>query len=505
MKSKSPFGNEYEYFVDDKVEEEKLDNFVNNIRKNVVVQGLGFVGAAMVAALSNAKNIDGDLLYNVIGVDLPDENNYWKIALTNCSKPPIVSTDKEISTAYDTAGKNGNLLATYSHYAYELADIVIVDIHLDIKKKKLGKVKDYDFTFDIYTEAIKSVAEKVKDDVLIIIETTVPPGTTEKVIQPIFTKTFDKRGMKSTLFSLAHSYERVMPGANYYNSIVNYYRVFSGINERSKVRAREFLESFINTDEYPLTELHSTHASEIAKVLENSYRAMNIAFIKEWTEFAESSNVNLFEVIDAIRVRPTHNNIMQPGFGVGGYCLTKDALLADWAYKNHFNNDGHLEMSINAVSINDLMPEYTFKLLNNSFPSLKGKKIIIFGVSYLSDISDTRYSPTEYFYDLCKKEGLSIVVHDPIVTYWEEKDLEIDVNLDGIKNLDAEIAIFTVKHKEYIELKANRILDLLPNIRLVIDANNVINDIVAWDLSRRGIKIAGVGKGHWNNMGNDIK
>jgi UDP-N-acetyl-D-glucosamine dehydrogenase len=207
-----------------------------------------------------------------------------------------------------------------------------------------------------------------------------------------------------------------------------------------------------------------------------------------------------FEVIDAIRVRPTHKNIMQPGFGVGGYCLTKDALLADWAYKNHFNNDKHMEMSITAVSVNDLMPEYTFNLLKNHFPSLNEKKLIIFGVSYLSNVSDTRYTPTEYFYELCEKENMKIFVHDPLVSYWEEKDLVIDKSLKEIKNYNAEVAIFTVKHKEYLELNANKLLELLPELILVIDANNVINDIVAKELRKQGIKIIGVGKGHWNKL-----
>jgi UDP-N-acetyl-D-glucosamine dehydrogenase len=292
MKTKSPFGDIYEYYLDDKKEIEKLNSFVNNQRKNIVVQGLGFVGAAMVAALSNAKNAYGDPIYNVIGVDLPDEKNFWKIAMTNCYKPPIVSTDKNVIEAYLFAGEQGNMIATFSEYAYALADVVVVDIHLDIKKTKLGSVKDYYFTYDNYKNALNSVAENVKEDVLILIETTVPPGTTKKVIQPIFKNALEKRGMNTSKYYLAHSYERVMPGPNYYNSIVNFYRVFSGIDERSKIKTRAFLESFINTDEYPLTELHSTNASEIAKVLENSYRAMNIAFMKEWTAFAQTSDVN---------------------------------------------------------------------------------------------------------------------------------------------------------------------------------------------------------------------
>ena len=122
----------------------------------------------------------------------------------------------------------------------------------------------------------------------------------------------------------------------------------NGVIDKSVKKTKNFLTSF---KDFPLSELHSTNASEISKVLENSYRSTNIAFIKEWTKFAESANVNLFEVINSIKLRDTHNNIMYPGFGVGGYCLTKDALLADWSYRNLFNNSDHLNMSINSVEI----------------------------------------------------------------------------------------------------------------------------------------------------------
>ena len=339
----------YTLNIDD--ENKKIDNFING-RKTVVVQGLGFVGSAMVAALSNAKDEKNKLIYNVIGVDLPDEKNYWKIARANDGKPPVLSSDKNMDIAYHNAHKNNNLLATYSEYAYSKADIVVVDIHLDIKKKVMDNPYEYRFSYDGFKKAIEALANNVPEDILCIIETTVPPGTTDKVIYPIFLQAFKKRNLNINKLHLAHSYERVMPGANYLNSIVNFYRVYSGINEQSKMKAKEFLDSFINTKDYPLCELHSTTASEMAKVLENSFRAMNIAFIQEWTDFAQNAKVNLFEVINAIRMRPTHKNIMQPGFGVGGYCLPKDPLLADWSYSNLFGQKSRLKMSLDAVATN---------------------------------------------------------------------------------------------------------------------------------------------------------
>lgn len=502
MKSISPFGDQIEYFPDNDEEINKIKTFINNSRKNVVIQGLGFVGAAMAAALSSARDSNGGCLYNVIGVDLPDEKNFWKISLVNSFKPPVVSTDKALSEAYTKAGTEGNLMATFSDFAYSVADVIVIDIHLDIKKKAVGVVKDYEFTYGIYKKALESVAAKAKEDVLVIVETTVPPGTTDKLVYPVFQKAFAERGLDISKLYVSHSYERVMPGPNYYNSIVNFYRVFSAVNEKSKEKAREFFESFINTGEYPLTELHSTNASETAKVLENSFRAMNIAFIKEWTAFAHSSEINLFEVIDAIRVRPTHKNIMQPGFGVGGYCLTKDALLADWAFRNNFGNDGHLNMSVDAISTNDLMPGYTLQLIQKYIPDLKDRKIAILGISYISDVSDTRYSPTEYFYNLCEKEGAKIIVHDTMVSDWEEKKISIDTGIESLSGSKEEIVVFAVKHREYSALSAEMILKLFPDLKLLVDANNVISDITAKEISLKGISVAGVGKGHWVKLNN---
>ena len=129
----------------------------------------------------------------------------------------------------------------------------------------------------------------------------------------------------------------------------------------------------------------------MAKVLENSYRAMNIAFIVEWSRFAEEAGVNFYEIIDAIRMRPTHKNIMYPGIGVGGYCLTKDPLLASWSRKNLFNGSGNLEQSEMGVRINDNMPSYAFDFMKRAFKinSLNKKNILLLGVSYRSDVGDT--------------------------------------------------------------------------------------------------------------------
>jgi nucleotide sugar dehydrogenase len=241
-----------------------------------------------------------------------------------------------------------------------------------------------------------------------------------------------------------------MPGPKYIDSIQNFYRVFAGTDEKSAVAVETFLRTVIRTDEYPLTRLGNTNATEMAKVLENSYRAMNIAFMVEWSRFAEEAGVDIYEVVNAIRMRPTHKNIMLPGLGVGGYCLTKDPLLASWARMNLFGSPEKLGQSEKGVHINDKMPVYAFDFLQAQYKeSLQGKKVLLLGVSYLNDVGDTRYTPVEAFYDHLEMEGCAIHLHDPHVKYWEEKDIWVNQDLDGLLENEYDVIVITTGHKDY--------------------------------------------------------
>ena len=144
----------------------------------------------------------------------------------------------------------------------------------------------YDVDLNNFKSAIKAIASNCNEGVLILVETTVPPGTCEKIIKPIVKDEFLRRNLSYEKVYIAHSYERVMPGPNYIDSIQNFYRVYSGVNEKSADYAEKFLKTIISTEKFPLTRLKGTNATEMAKVLENSFRAMNIAFIVEWSRFA---------------------------------------------------------------------------------------------------------------------------------------------------------------------------------------------------------------------------
>lgn len=500
--SQSPFGDTYEYTLDAKRDRRALERFANRHRDAgrsiAVVQGLGFVGTAMVAALTESRDSDSSPRYGVIGVDLPGEQNYWKIGRTNDGKPARVSDDPELADAYRRASEAGNLHATYLDEAYRYADIVVVDIPLDADKPEPGRIRDYDFSYESFKKALEPVAERISEQTLVVIETTVPPGTTEQIVYPIFRRAFEKRGLETSP-QLAHSYERVMPGGNYLESVTDYYRVYAGIDRRTADKTARFLESFINTDDYPLTELDSPTASEMAKVLENSYRATNIAFIQEWTEFADLAGVDLFEVIEAIRQRPTHKNIRWPGFGVGGYCLPKDPLLADFAYSELFGGSGRLEMSTEAVRINDFMPLFTWQLLDDNV-DLTDRQISIFGVSYLGNTADTRSSPTGIFYDKCVERGLDVQLFDEAVSYWPEKDVEVTQPIERAKAVSHDIVVFAVRHSAYLELDSDRFERLFPEANVIVDANDILSDKLARQLSRSTKQVLGVGKGHWHQF-----
>ncbi|MFZ9388912.1 MAG: nucleotide sugar dehydrogenase [Chitinophagaceae bacterium] len=442
-----------------------IDAFLsrNSGKKVVVVQGMGFVGSVMGLVVANALSEE----YAVIGIDLPTPAAYWKICSINEGVFPVLASDPKISQYYSNSREKNNYYATIDPYAYSKADVVIVDINLDVKKVSGPghELEGYSVDLDPFRKAIESIGRNCRQDVLVLVETTVPPGTTGKVVRPLLEECLAKRGLPIDELKVGHSYERVMPGPKYVDSIQNFYRVFAGTDEKSADAAEQFLRTVIRTDEYPLTKLGNTHATEMAKVLENSFRAMNIAFMVEWSRFAEEAGVDIYEVVNAIRMRPTHKNLMLPGLGVGGYCLTKDPLLASWARMNLFGSHDPLLQSEKGVRINDKMPHYAFEYLQTQYgDDLAGKKVLLLGVSYLNDVGDTRYTPVEGFYDRLSEEGCVVSLHDPHVLYWEEKNLRVSQDLEALLSGTYDIVTITTGHRDYRNNPdlINRLMELSP-------------------------------------------
>jgi len=472
----------------------KLEKFisVNSSNTIVVVQGLGFVGSVM--SLVCANPINGD--YAVIGIDLPTNRGQKIINDINNGVFPLAAEDPKISQFFQNAISKGNFLATSDEDAYSYADIIIVDINLDVEKNNdiSGALIDFNVNLAFFKRAISTIGENCKQNVLILVETTVPPGTCQGIVVPILKDCLKKRNLPFNQIKIGHSYERVMPGPDYVDSIQNYYRVYSGINDKSADAVESFLHTIIRTDEYPLTRLNNTNATEMAKVLENSYRSINIAFMVEWSRFAEEAGVDIYEVVDAIRLRPTHANLMYPAIGVGGYCLPKDALLASWARQNLINSKSDsLKISELGVSTNDQMPWYAFKLLKRLYPGLHKSKILLLGISYKGDVGDTRYSPAEKLYEYLSNIGCIISCHDPYVEFWDEKEIEIEQNLKCHMNDSPDIIIISSGHSAYRSQETINSLLLLNTVFIFDTIGFFSGEQIALLSEKHTVKVLGRG------------
>tara|TARA_B100001093_G_C26850269_1_gene1024817 strand:- start:386 stop:1819 length:1434 start_codon:yes stop_codon:yes gene_type:complete len=454
---------------------EKLEEFINynKDKKVVVVQGLGFVGSVMSLVCANSLSED----YAVIGVDLATEKSLKRINDFNNGSFPLVADDPKIEIFFQNSRDKRNFYATADPVAFEFADVVIVDVNLDVDKSSSENLSlnNFNVNLDNFRNAISTLGIFCQSNALIIVETTVPPGTCENVVKPILIHEFSKRNLDSKNLKIGHSYERVMPGPEYIDSIRNYPRVYSGIDENSAIETEKFLKTIIDTSLCELTKLNCTTASEMAKVLENSYRATNIAFAVEWSRFAEEAGVNLWKIVDAIRVRKTHSNLMFPNIGVGGYCLTKDPLLASWARTTFFGSKIDLEMSINSVSINDQMPFFAYQRLKSVFGQINEQKVAFLGVSYRGDVGDSRYSPVETLYRLIKSDTCYIKIHDPYILRWNELDLDVSCDLDDVLTSDRDLIIISTAHSCYNSEELITKILCLPKCK-IFDAVGLFNE-----------------------------
>ncbi len=435
-----------------KVATPTLEDFIGNHPGTTVVavQGLGFVGSVMSIVVANA--VKGR--FAVIGVDQDSVRGRQTVDSLNSGVFPVVANDPKILQYYEASRSRGNFFATIDPAAFTHADVIVVDINLDVQKRNDDQNALLGFDVDLgpFRAAMETIGRHCKQDALILVETTVPPGTCRYVVAPTIRQALKDRGLPVHSIRIGHSYERVMPGPAYVDSIESFYRVYAGIDEVSADATEDFLRTIIRTDEYPLTRLGDTNATEMAKVLENSYRAMNIAFVVEWSRMAEEAGVDLYEVVAAIRQRPTHANLMYPGIGVGGYCLTKDPLLASWSRSNLLGGSEGLPGSEMAVSINDQMPRYAFEYLERRYPrSLDGASVLLLGVSYRGDVGDTRFSPVEPFYLHLQRAGAVIGAHDPYVRDWPEVGIQPGAALAESLAMAPDLVVISAGHTTYQE------------------------------------------------------
>lgn len=317
---------------DYELEKQRIGRLVEAARSEgkeiVVVMGVGFVGAVMAAIVADTVDAAGNPSKFVIGCQRPSQRSYWKIPMLNRGESPVKAEDPEVDRIISRCVKDRKTLtASFNSDVLEYADVVVVDVQCDFSKQDLGYMKSGEADMAALEATLKTIGEKIPPHCLTLIETTVAPGTTEFVAWPILKKAFAKRGIESVPL-LAHSFERVMPGREYVSSIRDFWRVCSGCEAEARKRVEKFLHEVLNTKDFPLTVMDRPIESETTKIVENSYRATILAYLNEWSLFAERNGVDLIKVINAIKMRPTHSNIIFPGPGVGGgiVCQRTEAL-----------------------------------------------------------------------------------------------------------------------------------------------------------------------------------
>ncbi|MCK5845071.1 MAG: hypothetical protein KAG97_10210, partial [Victivallales bacterium] len=288
-----------------------------------------------------------------------------------------------------------------------------------------------------------------------------------------------------------------MPGREYVASIRDFWRVCSGINKTARERVVKFLSAVLNVEKFPLTVMDRPIESETCKIVENSYRATTLAFMHEWSLFAERNGVDLPKIVEAIKVRPTHSNMIFPGPGIGGYCLPKDGGLGVWSYHTLMGfEDDIFKITPLAIDINDTRALHVAGLvrdgLRNQSKIVAASRVLILGASYREDVGDTRYSGSELIVRKLTEMGAEVQVHDPYVKHWwelekqetypapghswsrffrnQESLSEIRVSKDlnaSLKGVDA--VILAVRHDAYKELEPEQIIAMVGNPAVIID------------------------------------
>ncbi len=529
-----PLPKEEEYEAEFKRLESLADAARAEGKEIVVVMGVGFVGAVMAAIVADTVDKEtGKPSKFVIGCQRPSTRSYWKIPLLNSGQSPVKAEDPEVAPMIARCVlEKKTLIATYNNDCLKLADCVVVDVQCDYSKQDLGNMRTGSAEMGALEATIKTIGEKVRPNCLTLIETTVAPGTTEFVAWPIMKKAFAARGIDSEPL-LSHSFERVMPGKEYVSSIRDFWRVCSGCNGEARQRVEKFLTEVLNTEDYPLTVMDRPIESETTKIVENSYRATILAYLDEWSLFAERNGVDLIKVIKAIKMRPTHSNMIFPGPGIGGYCLPKDGGLGHWAYKHILGfEDEIFKITPMAIDINDTrglhVAELTRDALRNMGKQLAASKVLLCGASYRQDVADTRYSGSEIVVRKLTEMGAEIRVHDPYLEHWFELEKQdtypalghswarffrnqedlVNIKIEndlGVALAGAEAVILAVPHAPYLELDPEQIVEWAGGPLAVIDCFGILDDDRIRRYFELGCEVKALGRGHIQRIKEEVR
>lgn len=401
-----------------------------NIKK-ICVLGLGYIGLPTASLFATQG-------FSVIGVDV-DPNVVEVI-----NRGGIHIKEPGLKTIVQAAINSGNMKAALKP---ELADVFIIAVPTPITEDKKA-----DLSYVI--SAGESIVPYLKEGNLVVLESTSPPGTTADVLTPILERSGLKAGSQ---FFVAHCPERVIPGKMLKELIENS-RVVGGINRRSSEMAKELYSSFVDGDIY----LTDATTAEMIKLMENTFRDVNIALANELAIICKKLGLDAWEVLKLANLHP-RVNIHNPGPGVGGHCISVDP----WFIVDTLPNDTKLIKLCR--KINDTMPLYVVDLILEQIKDIKNPKVAILGVSYKGNIDDTRESPAIEIIANLKKKNVNVGIYDPHVH-------DFDYELNDLENAfgDADCAVIIADHKEFGYLHPGQIGNLMRK-KIIIDTRNCID------------------------------
>ena len=409
------------------------------------VIGLGYVGLPLAVEFARAG-------FTVVGYDV-DARKVGELQAGRSYIPDVSSAHLA------EVVKNGKLTATTD--ATELSAVDILDICVPTP---LRKTKDPDMTYVV--QAVDAIAAILRKGQLIILESTTYPGTTVEVVQPVLAAKGFKPGVD---FYLAFSPERVDPGNPHYQTR-NIPKVVGGINQASTDAAVKFYEQVMET----VVPVSSPSVAEMVKLLENTFRAVNIGLVNELAMMCHRMNIDVWEVIDAAKTKPFGFMPFYPGPGLGGHCIPIDPHYLSWKARQYNFEARFIDL---AGNINSAMPEFVVQrvidALNAQKRPLNGSRIHIIGVAYKRDVNDLRESPALEVIELLAHRGATLTYTDPYVPEFKHAGLDLKSvdEKDMHKGIDCGVII--TDHKVF-DYKA-----MVERFPLLVDTRNALKGVTS--------------------------
>lgn len=404
---------------------EKLINKIKNKTAIVGIIGLGYVGLPL-AVQTSVKG------YNVIGFDIQQK----KVDMINSGDNYIDDIKDEVFKKVISGGK---LTATSNFKFINNVDVILICVPTPLDKHQQPDIS-------YVKSSTEAVAANMHKNMLVILESTTYPGTTEELVMPILERVSTLKCESD--FYLAFSPERVDPGNLVYKT-KNTPKVVGGIGKESTELAALFYSSILESEVYKVS---SPKVAEMEKILENTYRNINIGLINEMAIICNKMKINIWEVIEAAKTKPYGFQAFYPGPGLGGHCIPLDPYYLTWKAREY---DYHTRLIETSGEINNYMSQYilerSIKMLNKFGKALVNSKILILGIAYKSDIDDYRESPALRIIEKFKKEGAVVNFYDPYIPVYKYDGKEYSGAKELTKEVleNSDLVIITTAHSKY--------------------------------------------------------